>query len=367
MSRHSRAFESEKMSSQMKQISLFSNNTNFQYPSTRYQGSKAKIIDWIWACIQNLKFETCLDAFGGTGSVGYFLKCQGKTVTYNDNLKFNYIIGKSIIENDSVKLDEKTIDAILKKNIEIEYPSFIKDTYKDIFYLDDENEWLDYVITNIGSIKNDYKKALAFTALFQACIIKRPYNLFHRANLYMRTAEVKRGFGNKTTWDRPFPDYFRQFSNEYNKLVFSNQKPNRALCKDIFEISPGYDLVYIDTPYVTETGSGVDYLDFYHFLEGMLDYERWPSRISNRYKHKRLIGEKSLWCQKDEIHDAFKRLFEHFRNSIIIVSYRSHGIPSIDELFEMLSKHKTTQVMYKNYKYALSHQQDGQEVLLIGT
>jgi hypothetical protein len=59
------------------QLELFkdcNNNNKFEYPSTRYQGSKAKILNWIWSNIESLEFETCLDAFGGTGSVGYFLK-----------------------------------------------------------------------------------------------------------------------------------------------------------------------------------------------------------------------------------------------------------------------------------------------------
>ena len=346
----------------------YQNNGNFEYPSTRYQGSKLKILSWLWSNIAHFDFTTCLDAFGGTGSVGYFLKKKGKTVDYNDNLKFNYTIGKAIIENSDVTLSNDEIDCILTKHQNIEYPSFVKDTFRDIFFLDEENEWLDYVITNIHSIQDEYKKSLAFTALFQACIIKRPYNLFHRANLYMRTADVKRNFGNKTTWDKPFDDYFRQFAFEYNNLVFSNGHRNLAHCLDVFDVEPIYDLVYIDTPYMNASGTGVDYLDFYHFLEGMLDYENWNERISDKYKHKRIIGNKSPWCIKNKIHDAFERLFEHFRESILVVSYRSHGIPSEEELIEMMSKHKNdVKVKYRDYKYVLSHHKNGQEILLIGT
>ena len=37
------------------------------FPSTRYQGSKLKLLDWIWANIRDLPFDTALDAFGGNG------------------------------------------------------------------------------------------------------------------------------------------------------------------------------------------------------------------------------------------------------------------------------------------------------------
>ena len=66
-----------------------------KFPSTRYQGSKAKFVDWIWNEISNIPFHTALDAFGGTGSVAYKLKDNGKSVTYNDILPFNSIIGKA--------------------------------------------------------------------------------------------------------------------------------------------------------------------------------------------------------------------------------------------------------------------------------
>lgn len=55
-------------------------------PSTRYQGSKAKLMPWMWEHLKRLDFTTALDAFGGSGVVSYWLKRQGKQVTYNDYL-----------------------------------------------------------------------------------------------------------------------------------------------------------------------------------------------------------------------------------------------------------------------------------------
>jgi adenine-specific DNA methylase len=339
----------------------------FDYPSTRYQGSKSKILKWIWDNIHDIEFNRCLDAFGGTGAVGYFLKRQGKSVDYNDNLQFNYTMGKAIIENDAVTLHDDDIDYILTRQPDLDYPDFIQNTFRDIFFLDEENKWLDFVITNIHSLGNDYKKALAFTVLFQACIIKRPYNLFHRANLYMRTANVKRSFGNKKTWDKPFSEYIWKFAREFNRLIFANGQRNNAFCTDVFDMAPNYDLVYIDTPYMNAKGAGVDYLDFYHFLEGMLDYGNWHNRLALSYKHKRLKGDKSAWCQKAKIYDAFERLFAHFRCSTLIVSYRSDGMPSEEELVEIMSKYKNeVKVKHTDYQYALSRQRKGQEILIIG-
>ena len=82
------------------QLTLFTETIPItaKFPSTRYQGSKQKFVDWIWQCVKDIPFYTVLDAFGGTGCVSYKMKEEGKKVTYNDILPFNSIIGKALIE-----------------------------------------------------------------------------------------------------------------------------------------------------------------------------------------------------------------------------------------------------------------------------
>jgi len=348
-----------------KQLILFEEDPEF--PSTRFQGSKLKIVDWIWEAIKDLKFQTALDAFGGTGSVAYMLKEKGKQATYNDILKFNYYIGVALIENDNVIISNEDIDFLLTKHKETTYPTFVPDTFKDIYYTDDENNWIDMVVTNIRSMDDKYKQALAYFALFQSCIIKRPFNLFHRKNLYLRFAEVKRDFGNKTTWDTPFDVHYRKFVEEANNAVFSNRQKNRALNLDVFDLQENFDLIYIDTPYISKKGVGVDYLGFYHFLEGLVNYENWPTMIDYKTKNRKLKSKSSVWIDKNKIYSAFDKLFEKFQDSILVISYRSDGIPSIDELADILRRYKRSihEIKRKDYKYVLSTNEI-EEVLLIG-
>ena len=337
------------------------------FPSTRFQGSKLKIVDWIWGALKDLKFNTVLDAFGGTGSVAHILKSNYKQVTYNDILKFNWYIGTALIENSKVQLSEKDVKFILKEHNNINYPTFVYDTFKNIYFTDEENKWIDIVVTNIHLLKGLYKKALAYFALIQACIIKRPYNLFHRKNLYIRLSDVERNFGNKATWDTPFEVHFRNFVEEANRAIFCNGKHNKALNMDIFDLQGDYDLVYIDTPYISQKGVGVDYFGFYHFLEGLVNYSKWAEMIDYKTKHKRLKGNGSVWADKNKILPAFERLFEKFKDSIMVISYRSDGVPSIEDLINMLKKYKANvkELKRKNYKYVLSTN-NSEEVLLIG-
>jgi len=350
------------------QLSFFRETKKTEFPSTRYQGSKLKIVDWIWENTKSLSFSSVLDAFGGTGCVAYKFKQEGKEVTYNDVLKFNYYIGLALIENEDVTLSQEDVSFLLSYHKRIKYPNFIQTTFKDIYFTDEENKWIDMVITNISLLDNIYKKALAYFALFQSCIIKRPFNLFHRKNLYLRLQDVERNFGNKTTWDTPFEVHFKKFVEEANSAVFSNGKQNKALNLDVFEVKGKYDLVYIDTPYISSKGVGVDYFGFYHFLEGLVNYNVWRDLIDYRTKHKKLKGKKSVWIDKNKIHSAFDKLFNKFKDSILVVSYRSDGIPSIENLVSLLKKYKkdVIEVKRKNYKYVLSNNHS-EEVLLIAT
>jgi adenine-specific DNA methylase len=315
-----------------------------------------------------LDFDTVLDLFGGTGSVGYMYKTHGKKIFYNDYLACNYLTGKALIENSEITLSNNDITFILMNHASISYPNFVAKTFTDIYYTDEENKWLDLVTTNIAYLKNDYKKALAYFALFQACLVKRPYNLFHRKNLYVRLADVKRSFGNKTTWDLPFEKHFIKFVNQANNAVFNNQRNNKAYKEYALSLNMQADLIYIDTPYISKSGIGVEYIDFYHFLEGLCNYNNWANKIDYNSKHLKFKNKKSVWSNKDMITEAFDKLFSLHKKSIIVLSYRSDGIPSPEMLILLMKKYKdhVAEVFRGDYKYALSKNGDSKEILIVG-
>lgn len=357
-----------------RQLRLFSEEQdrpfNTSFPSTRYQGSKRSLLEWIWANTCHLRFDSVLDVFGGTGAVSHLFKTAGKQVTYNDVLEFNWHIGLALIENSTEKLVAEDLNAILCIRPDVRYPTFIQDNFENIYFTSEENIWLDQVTHNINTAalaEGHYKRALARFCLFQACIVKRPYNLFHRANLYMRTAGVERTFGNKVTWDTPFETHFRKFAQEANDAVFDNGRENVAICQDALATPQGADLVYLDPPYLNAKGVGVDYRDFYHFLEGLVQYETWPQQIDTDSKHRRLMPQSSHWNNPREIAGAFEQLIDHHCKSILVISYRDDGIPAKEDLISILRKHNKTVIEVRQaIQYALAHKRS-HEILLIAT
>ena len=341
---------------------------SYTFPTTRYQGSKSKIADWISDELSTIQFDTFLDAFGGTGVISYKAKQMGKEVYYNDILSFNCIIAEALLKNGDTIFTEKEVDNLLTESVS-DFPKFIFDNFHGIFYTDEENLWLDEMVFKINKIEDARKRAIAWFALFQSCIIKRPYNLFHRSNLSVRTNEVKRSFGNKKTWDTPFEVHFKKFIDEANQAVFTNGRNIEVHNKDVLELDldKSIDLVYIDTPYISSKGIGTDYIDFYHFLEGMVSYKQWDKLILEKYKHKPIKGKgTNSWTKKNLIHDEFDKLISKFKDSILVISYREDGIPSVNELVGIIKKYKNGKIEIKtiDYKYVLSNK-ESKEVLII--
>lgn len=354
---------------------------NFKkFPTTRYQGSKRKILPWMYDIFKELDFETALDACGGSGSVSYLLKRMDKSVTYNDKLKFNYLIGKALIENQSVNFLSEDISNLL--NNDLTPTNIIQNVFKDVYYLPHENRWLDKVSNGILNMNHytgeilEYKKAIAYYALFQASLIKRPFNLFHRNNLHIRTADVERNFGNKVTWEKSFSEYFRKFISEANKLVFDSGKQCRSINNSIFDIEEtDFDLVYIDPPYLNKEGTNetANYLKCYHFLEGIANYDSWKDLIDFESNNLRLKNSNSgNDFKKENIYNSLDLIIDKFKNSIVVLSYKRGGIPSIDYLVKTMKRHKRNVFTRSlKYIYALNRQngdaKKNREVLIIGS
>lgn len=334
------------------------------FPKTRYLGSKLKMLPLLKEIFSELEFETALDAFSGTCSVSYLLKSMGKQVFSNDILRFNYHISKALIENNRETISNEILSFILN-NTSHNYKNIIEANFGDIYYLPHENAWLDRVIQNIKSLPNSYQKEMLYWVLFQACLSKRPYNLFHRKNLYIRTSDTQRSFGNKTTWDKGFDVLFKKFSEEANKAILDNNKDNKAFCQNVFDLELKPDLVYIDTPYIPQKGSLINYRDFYHFLEGIVNYDEWENLIDYDSKHKKLISKPCVWEDKNRILQAFNELFYKFKNCILVVSYRDDGIPTIDYLVQELTNiNKDVKIHQLDYQYALSKNKTKEVVLV---
>ncbi|MBE7169496.1 MAG: DNA adenine methylase [Williamsia sp.] len=339
------------------------------FPSTRYYGSKRRLLGWIQESLSGLRFNSVLDAFGGTASVSLLFKQQGKKVHYNDLLCFNQFIGTALIENAHTLVTETDLQQVLTTPLP-DPQQTIQQLYKGVFYLDEENRWLDDFIQKVFLLGDKYKQAILLAALFQACLSKRPFNLFHRANLNLRTRDVKRSFGNKKTWDRPFEELIRKFIREYNRAVYDNGKENRVVGGyNALDCPNGVDLVYLDPPYFHDHHStGLNYQDYYGFLEGIANYRDWPELVAHTGRALPKVKENEGikdFTSKETISAAMEKLIDRFQDNIIVLSYLDQGIPDPAAIVSLFRKYgKRVKLHRKQHQYALSPQ-TRQELLFV--
>ena len=155
-------------------------------------------------------------------------------------------------------------------------------------------------------------------------------------------------------------------------MVFKGAQPCRAIRHSALEIpEEQYDLIYIDPPYLRQDRWNDNYLHHYHFLEGLSQYEHWAGQIDYDSPHLRLKERTpNIWANKYWRSDALDVLIEKFPRSVVVVSYKKFGVPSIDSLMRLLKRHRSRVRSYsQHYKYALNHQNGeahlNREVLLI--
>lgn len=59
------------------------------FPTTRYQGSKRKVLPFLFHALKEIEFSQALDLYSGTASVSLLLRAMGKKVHANDYQKYN--------------------------------------------------------------------------------------------------------------------------------------------------------------------------------------------------------------------------------------------------------------------------------------
>lgn len=341
-----------------------------RFPSTRYYGSKRKLLRWMYGPFGALRFDTVLDAFGGTGSVSLLFQAMNKHVTYHDGFRFNEDVARTVLSSKP---------ALTRSQIEVALAAVeptagvVARHFEGIFFKPDENAWLDGFMAMLRGAKlRPQARSLLCYLIYQACLKKRPFNLFHRANLSLRTNEgVKRSFGNAVTWERTFSHHALQAFDELTRADVGTRPAAIILpAGDVSKIKPGYDLVYIDPPYINREDryNRDDYWRRYHFLEGLASYEDWATAIDPT-SDVRLAPPSSWfadWSRKAKFKDRLFAFIDAHRSSIVALSYVSDAIPSEVELLSHFeSRFDQVTVHSAAHNHALSKTRK-RELLFIG-
>lgn len=315
------------------------------YPQLRYMGSKFRLLPWIHQILAQLEFKSALDAFSGSGCVAYLMKAMDKQLISNDFLNFAYHIALATIENYCDKISQEELKILLKPNAKRD--DFIERTFSGIFFTPMDLRFLDNIWSNLSKLSSPYHRSLAIASMIRACVKRQPRGVFTIAGDPDHYKDGRRDL--KLT----LQEHFIESVKIYNSIIFDNQKQNKALKKDVFDIEHlNVDLVYMDPPYVPRSDDNC-YIKRYHFLEGLASYWKEDgTKILSKTKVKKIPKRFTPFSYRRTAVDAFDRMFRRFSESILVLSYSSNGYPDLEILRGLMRKYKqSVEIFEKKHRY----------------
>ena len=93
----------------------------------------------------------------------------------------------------------------------------------------------------------------------------------------------------------------------------------------------------MDPPYYSLCSDN-EYVRRYHFVEGIAcDWENVEMQMET--KTKKFKNYPTPFSTKKGVYNAFDQLFKKHRKSILVVSYSSNSLPTMEEMVSIMSKY----------------------------
>jgi len=114
-------------------------------------------------------------------------------------------------------------------------------------------------------------------------------------------------------------------------------------------------------------------LKLYHFLDGIVQYQKWGELIDYNSLNRTLKTSANIWPEKspEKLTEMYANLISQFNKSVIVISHKAGSLVSVGKLKKILVDNgKECSVYKKEYSYALNHQNgkshDNVECLIVG-
>lgn len=298
-----------------------------------YIGSKLTLLPFIEnsiiESIGDISNKTFLDLFAGSGVVGNYFNGKVLSIIANDIEWYSYIINSNSLINST-----DYSSSISDLNNLNSYEGFIWKHYSPAggrLYFTEENA------KKIDAIRNEiFKRKIPFLYRAQALA-----SLIESVDKVANTASVYGAYlkSFKKTALKPFilkPIFFQNGNS--NNTVY-NTKAEEI----IKEVSS--DIAYLDPPY-----NARQYGSNYHLLNTISSCRKFiPKGITGLPEN----YNKSIFCSKKTVENAFFNLLNEIKAKHIFLSYNNEGLMSlfkIEEIMKKIGKYKLFTIDYKRFK-----------------
>lgn len=319
---------------------------NHKFPEPQYLGAKHTHLAWIKKFVPD-NINVALDAFAGSQSVAFLFKQMGLQTFTNDFLNFNNQIGLALVENGNEKLTQEDLSILFQPAKDKDDFQLMKSVFTNVFFEENEADFLDNFRANIPLLSSPYKQALAYAIINRSMTRKVTMGHFGHTQALKYASDPERIKRNRSLI-RPIKEIFEDLLPKYNEAVFDNKQENRSYNQNILNLLPtleNVDLAYFDPPYCD---SHADYQSFYHLLETFTEYWKDKDFINGikRYEPQRFSG----FDKKRDVIASFEKLFEYSQEiPHWLISYNDRSYPSVEELSQIISKYRDVTVEAKAY------------------
>lgn len=306
-----------------------------------YIGCKNKLFDRLFSIfeenipdIQNKSFS---DLFMGTGIVSYNMLGKCKSVISNDLETYSFVIGNAILK---VNYSDKLKNIITECNNLPEVEGLI---YK---YYSPHQECERMFFTNSNAKKGDAIR-IYIQELLDTDYITIYEFYFLLASLLVSIDKV----ANTTC---VYGAYLKKFKQSSLKPIILEpihknkdiETGDNSVYQEFAEnLECKSDITYIDPPYNQRS-----YSSNYFVLNFIAKYDK---TIMPKGKTGLIDKNRSNFCSKTNVKNAFKKLINNIKSTYILLSYNNEGLLSEDDIKSILSEKglvKLYKIEYKKFK-----------------
>lgn len=308
-----------------------------------YIGSKYSLLEFLQTTID----QACglnpadnyifADLFAGTGVVGSAYKARGCTVIANDIQYYSYVLNKHYLENNPPQ-DEQLLAEL---NSLPPRPGFIYQNYcagsgcGRNYFTDHNGQKCDAIRTRLEELKKSGAISSATYFYYLASLLNSIDKYANTASVYGAFLKhIKRAAQREFTLEL-LPTIPGPRGQVYNEDI--NQLISRL----------HGDVLYLDPPYNTR-----QYCSNYHVLETIARYD--SPQLVGKTGLRESAAQKSLFCSKKTVLQAFEDLIAQAQFKYIFLSYNNEGLMSLVDIERIMSQYGAysvyTQADYKRFQ-----------------
>ena len=304
-----------------------------------YIGSKYSLLDFLQETMEDVTgykdgdSYVFGDLFAGTGVVGQIFKSKGCKVIANDIQHYSYSLNKHLIEN-VPEMDDSLLGHLnsLQPEKGFVYFNYCSGSGSGRNYFTDENGML------CDAIREELERLRKNSEIDEGTYYYYLASLINSIDKYANTASVYGAFLKHVKKSAQ-----KKFVLELLPVIEGER--GEVFNEDINELVKKItgDVLYLDPPY-----NARQYCTNYHVLETI-----------SRYDRPELIGvtglrdsseQKSKFCSKRTVSEAFDDLIKNARFKYIFLSYNNEGLMSLDAIKEIMSHYGQYSFYTKEYR-----------------